>query len=1181
MNIYAFNNTMFQKSGTLCKFMLVMKITAVLLLVGLLQVSAASLAQKINIQEKNATLKSVIEKVRIQSGYNFLYIENVLNLAKPVDVQLKNVDFEEALVQIFTDQPLDYEIKGNTVVIRKKEAKSTRKSTENQKSLSDITINGKVVDEKGQGLPGASIRLKGDHTNVAISTSSSGTFSVRVPGKDAILIVSYVGYKTKEVSVSGADADFVIRMEPITAELEGVNIVSTGYQSLPKERATGSFVKIDNDLINRSTGTNILPRLEGVTSGLLFDKRSTGGESTLGGLSIRGLSTLDVTRKAPLIVVDNFPYDGDIKNLNPNDVESITVLKDAAAASIWGARAGNGVIVITTKKGSYNQPLNISFNSNLTVIPKPDLFYFRQISSPDLIDLQTTLFNNGAFDAKINDTSYPVLPAVVEILANARKIGTPAAMDQAKSQIDALRTVDSRNDYLKYVYRDQVKQQYALNINGGNQQINYLIATGYDKNKGDVVNQNNDRLNLRSNINFKPIKNLEIQTGLMFTQSNNYAMANALLWTPQTILPYTQLADNLGNPLQISKDFRTSYVNNLTDQRLVDWRYFPLNDLNTNSKKTKQNDWLLNANAKYDINSIFSTEVKYQYEKAINRTNEYFDNNAYYTRHLYNLYTQPVGSPNQHPIPSGGILNQNSTTLDAYKVRGQINANKTWNQKHVLNAIGGFEINQSHTSNSISGTTYGYDDNILTYKNVDFYMTYPYYIAYNRGTRGTIPNAQGFLDQTYRYTSLYANAAYTYNNLYTLSASIRKDASNLFGVSTNQRGQPFWSTGASWNLSNESFYNIAFLPYLKLRATYGIQGNVNNGLSAYSTILYQPPSGITPFTFAFLKNPDNLSLRWEKVGQLNLGIDFGLKNNRLSGSLEYYEKRITDLLALSPLDYISGFISTTLNAASMRGTGVDLQLHSVNLNRTVTWSTDFLLSYQQNKVTEYLTPTTPTVNSYLNDVLPNPIPGKPAYSIFAFKWAGLNPENGNPRGYLNGQISENYTALTNPSFNDLQYMGSAVPVYYGSLRNTVSWKKLDLSANVIFKFDYYFRKTSIDYSNLVTNGIGHGDFSNRWLNPGDETKTDVPSLIYSPNAFRDTFYTSSEILVSKADHIRLQDITLSYHIQKSNWYLKNIKVYGNVSNVGILWRANKQNLDPDYSSYPVPRTVSIGISGNL
>jgi TonB-dependent SusC/RagA subfamily outer membrane receptor len=303
------------------------------------------------------------------------------------------------------------------------------------------------------------------------------------------------------------------------SKLEDVEItaVNNGYQTIGRERTTGSFVKIDNELLNRKVSTNILDRLDGVTSGLLFNRNNINDEL----LSIRGRSTLlDKDAATPLIVLDNFPYEGDIANINPNIVESITILKDAAAAAIWGARSGNGVIVITTKKGSYQQPIRIDANVNTTFSQKPDLFYSKNfLSATDYIDVEQYLFGKGFYDAQLNSTtSFTALTPVVELLARKRA-GTISAAD-ADNQINQLRSNDVRKEFSKYVYQTPVNRQYALTISGGGVNNSFIVSAGHDNNT-DLLSRNGyTRSSFNAENRLRLFKGFELVTTIYYTASD-------------------------------------------------------------------------------------------------------------------------------------------------------------------------------------------------------------------------------------------------------------------------------------------------------------------------------------------------------------------------------------------------------------------------------------------------------------------------------------------------------------------------------------------------------------------------------------------------------------------------------------------------------------------------------------
>jgi TonB-linked SusC/RagA family outer membrane protein len=1042
-------------------------------------------------------------------------------------------------------------------------------------------ITGTVYDASDKHpLYGVTVKIKGTHTSVA--TDKEGRFDLPFSGTPILLELSSIGYKNQNTPLNNLnDVPIKIFLEQEINQLKEV-IVSNGYQELPKERSTGSFTSLDNKLLNQQVGANILNRLESITSGLTFDRAT----NATGNILIRGLSTINGP-KSPLIVLDNFPYEGDVNNINPNDVESITILKDAAAASIWGTRAGNGVIVITTKKGRFNQPLSIDFNSNITLNAKPDLSYIKQMSSNDYINVEQMLFNNGYYDGQLSDPYHQALSPVVELLS-AQRNGAISVI-QANTQLNALRNVDVRNDFNKYLYQQGVNQQYALNIRGGSAYNAWLLSGGYDK---DISNLDADynRINLRFQNTLNLFKKLQLTTALYYTQSKTTSGKPGygdITNNNGTLYPYTQLADANGNPLPFAKDYSLSYLSTLNNSPLLDWKYYPLTDYKHIINTTNVQDVVANVGLNYKVANWLSADVKYQYERQQSDGRGLQDQDSYYTRNLVNFYTQidPITGKVTNAIPKGSIFDLSNTLLQAHNLRGQLNFNKTWARNEVT-AIAGGELRQINIGSN-SNRLYGYNDNMLGYGNVDYYNTYPTFIS---GYPLNIPNGSGISDLTNRYVSLFGNAAYTYDQKYTLSGSIRRDASNLFGVHTNDKWKPLWSAGGSWNISNEPFYKLSFLPYLKLRATYGFSGNVNQSRTAVTTLRYS--SSASPYTqssYANFSNYGNPDLRWETAGIINIGLDFNSQDSRISGSLEYYHKKGTDLFGRALIDITAGVGSTIVkNAADMRGDGFDVVLNTINLNGAIKWTSNFNISFYRDIVTKYDLPSATSVYLVTSNATISGVAGKPVYSIFAYKWAGLDPQTGDPRGYLNGSISKDYTAIESSDYSTLKYIGSALPTHFGSIGNTVSWRNFSITARVTYKLGYYFRSRTIQYSSLFDYGSGHSDFALRWQKPGDEKITNVPSLVYPTSAERDIFYSSSEAFVEKGDHVRLQYVTLGYELNKDNWKgnpFKSLQIYLNANNLGIIWRANKKGIDPDYYTsdtvLPPSKNIAIGVKASF
>lgn len=1038
-------------------------------------------------------------------------------------------------------------------------------------------LRGKIINETGAPLSGVTVRIKG--STKGSTTDANGDFSLIGINEGASIMVSNIGYQTIEKKLKGTNDITIILKKDINL-LESVT-VSTGYQEIPKERATGSFNFINNNTLNQQVGSNILDRIDGVTNSVLFPKQTLQNGPDF---MIRGLSTINGP-KNPLIIVDNFPYEGDINNINPNDVESITILKDAAAASIWGARAGNGVIVITTKKGHHNQPLTVNVNTDVIITPKPDLLSLRTISSSDYIDVEQMLFNNGYYNRYLNNTSnYPAVSPVVEILEK-QKEGLISASDAA-AQVNNYRDIDIRRQFQKYMYQQALSQQYSVNLSGGSNRMTHYFSAGYDKGIDWLANENN-RFTFRTQNSYSPVKNLNLTLGAQYTQANDAsgkpAYGSIAINNGQWQVPYLQFVSQDGNPLPVAIGYRKGYTDTAGNDKLLDWNYYPLEDYKHNTTKMFQQDVLANIGLNYEFYKGISLDVKYLYERQSTISKNYEDPQSYAARDMINRFSEidPTTGTVNYIVPMGGILSQNNTILTSQDFRGQINYNHTWNQNSIA-AIAGSEIRQTVTSGN-NNTYYGYNDETDITSGVDFSHTYP---TLPNGRNSRIPGSGSLSDKLNRYVSFYANASYTYANKYTLSASGRRDASNLFGVSTNNKWNPLWSAGFAWEISNEAFYKIDWLPYLKLRLTDGFSGNTDPSRTGIATLVLSgplPPSNLPTSRVNQFPNPD---LRWEKVQMINIGIDFEIRKQIATGSIEAYLKKGSDLYGSAPFDPTAGLDGQDgliRNVANMQGKGMDINITTNNITRKIKWKTTFLFSYNTNKTTKYFIDSSILSGSLVsNGYAISPIAGKPLYSIIAFPSVGLDA-NGNPEGYIGKEISTDYYTITQKTRKENLIYKSSLPIIFGSLINTFQWENFSLNINISYDLGYYFMKPSLNYSALFNNGavIGSSDFSKRWQKPGDEKITNVPPMIYPADDNRDFFYTNSEVLINRADNIRLKYININYsfsRLERTKAPFTSLQLYANISNIGILWRANKDKIDPDYiSSIPQPCSYSIGI----
>lgn len=1048
-----------------------------------------------------------------------------------------------------------------------------------------LAIDGAVADEQGEPVPGATVRLlrKTGETVLVIATTVSannGRFSFSQSFVSDSVEVTAVGYLPAR-EPNNERGQLTVYLQKRSATL-GEVVVSTGYQQVPRERATGSFATVGNELLNRSTSPNLLNRLENLAPGLLFNR---GDAAKTDAFLIRGRSTIFASA-APLIVLDNFPFDGDLSSINPADIESITILKDAAAASIWGARAGNGVIVVTTKRGRSRSP-QVQFSTTLSVQQRPDLYNEKSISAADRVEVEKFLFSKGFYTGLLNDPAHAPLPPAVEILV-ARGAGTlPAA--EADRQLEALKTADVKKDLLRYFYQPAINRQYAVNISGNTPAVNYYFSAGWDDNEENLAGSSYDRVSLRTQNSFRLNPKLHVDAGLQYVQTIKRANGNPgfdyLSGAGKGWSPYNRLADERGNALPVYLQYRQPWVDTAGGGRLLNWRYLPLADMNEQESKTDGTDLLLRTGLKYTILSFLNAEVAYRFQYVIANTENAYGPNSFFARNMVNNYTQLNRTTGvaTYPVPRGGILNEENANTLGHQGRVQLNFNRRWNNHHVT-GITGYEIRSLQTTAS-NNRSFGYNPELGTIVTALDFVTL--YKQFSSTSTRSIDNFQQRTLKRDHFLSAYANAAYTYKGRYILSGSARKDEANLFGVKTNQKGAPLWSAGAAWVASSEPFYGLAWLPLVKMRLTYGYSGNISRRTSAYTTISYN-----TAFTnsspSAFIQNPPNEDLRWERTAMLNLGLDFEAANRRLWGTVELYHKRAIDLMGAAPVDPTLGLSDNRFfgNLAAMKGKGVDAELNGLIMKGAFGWQATFIYSYTTSKLTDYLLPVSAAGNAYLAEGNISPIEGKPVFALYSYAWAGLDPGTGDPIGISNKVESKDYTAIyNNTTLADMVYNGPVQPVHYGALRNTFTFKGFTLSAMASYKFGYYYRTRSVLYNGLFNSFSGHADYARRWQASGDEAHTHIPSLVYPAIPNRDAFYRYSEALVAKGDHIRLEDVTLSYDWQRSSKKklpFQSIRFFVYAANLNNAWLSNDLKIDPHFNNVPKEgKRFSVGLTATF
>lgn len=1040
-------------------------------------------------------------------------------------------------------------------------------------------LRGRVLSQSDSlPLVGATVLVK--HTLTGGVTDLGGEFGFPLSPGEYTLVVSYIGFRSKELlAVHPSGESLEIVLEAADLDLRAYELVSTGYQQIPRERATGSFVQIDEELVNRRISPDIISRLGDVTPGLIFNRTNVDRKLDI---DIRGRSTI-FGNSQPLIVIDNFPYDGDLSTLNPNDVESITVLKDAAASSIWGVKAANGVIVINTKRGRKNQPTQFTFNGNLTALQPSDMFYLPVMNAGEVLEAERLLFQRGYWDNQKNSLSRPPIPIGAETLLSQRD-GLVSDADAAWI-LGKLASNDLRRDLQDEMYRTAVNRQYSLQAQGGSEKNRFFYGLGLDQNSEALRHNSNRRVSLNTRQLFSLGERLEVDAGVYYvhySQDRPNPGPQSVAMTATRNLPvYYTLRDENGLPAITPKDYRQQFSSSAVEKGLLDWEFRPLSELASSTVQTATEDIRINTGLRYKAGRGFELSGSYQYWRANTRNLNYRPEHSYFARNLINQFTQ-VGQNGglQRAIPLGGIADMGSGSAYSHSLRLQTDYVHRWGE-HEIVALGGGEI-KSLTSQSATSRLYGYDMETATNLPVDQVTLFRNYAIQAQQLR--IPfntGVNGFFD---RYVSFFANASYTWKGKYTLSGSGRKDMSNIFGVDTNMKGVPLFSVGGAWLLGKEEFYRATWMPYSRLRLTYGYNGNVDNSLSALAVAgfsgsnLLGLPSGLV------ISHP-NPELRWERLGMLNLGYDFAVRNDIISGTFEVFHKRATDLIGTTGFPPSSGISQFRGNYAQTEGWGMDFNVSSWNIRRAFQWRTDFFYSSIREKVTAYERKepalTYARQGAGMGALNPVPLEGLPLFSVYSFASAGLDPDTGNPRGFLNGEPSTNVAAvISNTKPEDLIFHGSARPTSFGAMMNTFIWKGFSLSANISYRLGYYYRRNSVNYTAVLQGQGDHADYGYRWRAPGDEVHTFVPSIPGSPNANRDNFYLFSEHLVERGDHVRFQDVRVSYSMGRGSvsWLpFGKMELYLYANNVGIIWKASNDVLDPDFQTMRPPKSISMGL----
>lgn len=1117
---------------------LAMKLSFIFCVLFTLNISAGVYSQqnKVSLNLKNVTYEKFIETVKAQTGISFLYNSGLFKKADRISVSAEKETLDAVLNEILTKGGYTFDYEDEVVVIKK-----GRDLPVVLPPVEKRTIKGVVRDSKGATLPGVSVIIKG--TQVGVATDIEGRFEIKVDNNPALTLqFSFVGLKTKEVKI-GEQHEMQVVMEAAAENLE--EVVVTGYQTLSKERATGSFGIINTQSIEAKLQPNLSSLLEGQATGVVLDKD--------GKIEIRGVSTFSA-ESTPLVVVDGYPIEGGLETINPENIENITVLKDGVAASIYGSRAANGVIVVTTTKGATDS-FTVSYKGIVSVTLKPDLSDLNRASTSDYIDAELDLFQQNPNSP--NTMSKSNMSRVTWLMMQARE-GIITEAD-AMAEINELRKVDGLKQAEKYYYRNQLSHQHNLSISGGTEKNKFNAAINYLDTRRNMIHSDNSRLIFDIKNDWKPSRyvTLGLLANVVYQKDNKAVRdwSDLLGYTSSSaIQPYDNLVDPAtGNPTTVFSTSTYKIANYQTVAGMKDWTYNPIEDLAKERVNSEDIQTRIGGNLRVNIIEGLNIETGGMWTRGSKVEKTVYDRDAYRIRIAYNDATSKE-NPASHHFPDGGMIDEWRNVNESWTIRTQINFNRSFmGDKHRVTFLAGNEVRKSTYSNNQLATRVGYNPTAGSFVPVNIK-------DYNAG----IYNADMFMGRAFtlktgsynlrdnRFVSWYGNASYEFDSRYLVSGSVRMDLTNFFGTDPKYRYKPLWSIGGTWKLSEEKFFDVSWIDRLNIRGSYGINGNISLSEGPFLILSAGSYSDMTGGVSYGVAAPPNNQLRWEKTATTNIGADITVLDNRVNIALDYYVKNSSDLLAKDAIDPTTGFSSLTKNVGKMTNKGLEFTINADIVKKNdFLWNAIFNFSYNKNEVKEYNV-TRAYTTSWTG--APKMAKGYAADAMFGFRYAGLN-DKGEAMGYNKDGEKD---LMGNLTPDDIIYLGTVRPKYDLSFTNTFKYKDLQLSFMLIAKLGHKYRKDGFYGSNYLNRHV-----SERWQKPGDEATKMYPRLMsWNMDMF---YFPYSDFMTGNASYMKLRDVTLSYTLPRQ-WLqpvgLANARVYFQARNL-LTVTAKGVDIDPE------------------
>ncbi|MCT4644699.1 MAG: SusC/RagA family TonB-linked outer membrane protein [Carboxylicivirga sp.] len=1162
-----------------------MKNMLILLFVFNLGLHAKGLSQEVKkARYINATLVEVFEDLKEQSGFGILYKLHELEADVRVNLDKENATVQEVLNEVLRNTDMHFKLQDDVIVIYKEKTAFIQKKD-------DKLIKGKILDENGDPLPGANIIVQ--ETGSGTITDTKGEFVLNVKTLPVTLNVTFIGFETKKIKLENNE---YLKLKLISALNDLMEVVVTGYGEIEKRKLSSSVSTIKGEDVIELGTSNVDQMLEGKIAGLV-SMENTGTPGAAPKIRIRGNSSITGNRE-PLWVVDGIILDDPVEisaaelnsadhvnlignaisSLNPEDIERIDVLKDASATAIYGTKAANGVIVVTTKKGK-GGGMNVRYTNRFSIKTRPNYDQLNLMNSADRIAVSHEIYERGL--------EYLTLPAPTSYEGALYDWQNHnITFEQFQAQVTKFQKQNT--DWFDLLFENSLSQKHNVSFSGSSGKVNYYTSLSYQDDQGTVIGEEYKKYNAFTKLNFRFNEKLNLQLTMRVADSNRdylHSSIDAYKYaynTSRALAPYDENGDLL-------------FYNRSRGNKSTYLQYNVLNEIAHSGREIENRSWNLSSFLKYQIYDWLSFENTMGYNVSNTTEEAYVDNQTYYISKLrkcnladFDVFDQELAK--ESVMPFGGILKRNTTSNSSYTFRNAIRLKKRF-KKNELNVNLGNEI-RSNSYNGYNFTRGGYYPNRgLTFAQID-QTRYPKYTSWVKY------HPDNAIDNVQNYLSYYATFIYAYDNRYSVNFNYRTDGSNAFGQAESNKFLPVYSTSFRWNGHNESFLeNVNWLSQLSLRGSYGIQGNVHPSMTPNLIVKQQPIDPVsTEFGSSIVRLP-NPKLRWEKTKTYNIGLDLGLFKNKFTLTAEYYHKKGEDQIISKRVSKISGVNSIAINAGDIVNKGYELAI-----NATLLQKKDFLLSTNIigfKNTNEVLTSNNEDTYTYHDYVSGNAyLPGNPVDGFYSYRFGGLD-KRGLPT--FEGIDPEDGATKEERFEKMFVYSGQRTPDVSGSFSLFAKYKRFRI--NCLFA---YSLGAKVRLNNLYSNSGQRlaqpyqnmtADFVNRWRREGDEQHTIIPTLSSEPMSINfsgydefigDSFwqmYNQADMRVVSADYLKLNNVSISYDLGRGvceKLKVKHITLKAEGRSLHT-WASKELNgQDPDHASFgfntvPTTPTYSFGV----